>query len=120
MVPRQNVYHRPALPATLRTTQAGLVSLTLFNIIVDNVIQTWLAMTVEYQRMAHGGLREALWRCLRVFYADDGMVVSRDPDWLQHSMNGLVGLFRRFDLEANIAKSRLMTCQPGALRSIFP
>ena len=67
--------------------------------------------------MAHNGLGEAVGRCLRVLYSDDGMVVSRDPDWLQHSVNILVGLFRRYGLASNVSKSRSMTCQPRILRS---
>ena len=31
-------------------------------------------------------------------------------------MNVLVGLFRRYGLAANVAKSCTMTCQPGILR----
>ena len=52
-----------------------------------------------------------------VFYYDDGMVGYRQPDWLQHLMNVLVILFQRYGLAANVAKSCLMTYQPGALRS---
>ena len=67
--------------------------------------------------MAHDELVDSAGRCLVVFYANYGMVGSRDPDWLQYSMNVLVGLFRRYGLASNVANSRLMICQPGALRS---
>ena len=93
MIPIQNGYHGPDLPATKGTTQGGLVSTTLLNVVVDNVIRTWLAMTVEDQKVAHEGLGEAVGRCLGVLYADHGVVGSRDPKWLQHSMTVLVGLF---------------------------
>ena len=43
------------------------------------------------------------------------MVGSHNPDWLLHTMNILFGLFRRYGLASNIAKSRTITCQPGAL-----
>ena len=56
VVPKQNGFHGPAFPATRGTTQGGLVSLTLFNVVVDNVIRTWLAMTVEDQRVDQDGL----------------------------------------------------------------
>ena len=88
----------------------------IFNVMVDNVIITWLAITVESQRVAHDGLGDTVWRCLRVFYAEDSMVGSRDPEWLQHAMNVLVGLFRRYGLAAIVTKSRTLTGQPGALR----
>ena len=32
------------------------------NVVVDNVIRTWLAITVEYQRMDHDGLGETFGR----------------------------------------------------------
>ena len=67
--------------------------------------------------MAHDGLGETVGRCLRVFYADYGMDGPRDPEWLQHAMNVLVGLFIRYGLTANVTKSRTITCQPGALRA---
>ena len=50
-------------------------------------------MTVKYQRVDHDGLGEAVGRCLGFFYANDVMVISREPDYLQHLMNMLVGLF---------------------------
>ena len=87
----------------------------MFNVVVDNSIRTWLAMTLEYQRVAHGGLGETVGQCVRVFYAKDGMVGSRDSDWLQHTINALVVLFRGYGLVANVAKSFTITCHPGSL-----
>ena len=116
MVLRHNGYHGPAFPATWGTTQGGLVSPTLLNAVVDNVIRIWLSMTVEYQRVSRNGLVEAVGRCLGVFCANYGMVGSINPDWLQHSMNVLVSLFQQYGLSANVAKSLSMMCQPGALR----
>ena len=74
-------------------------------------------MTVEDNRVAQNGLGEAVGRCLRVFYANDNMLGSIDPDWMQHLMNVLVDLFRRYGLTANVSNSLLITCQPSALRS---
>ena len=78
MVTRKNGFHRTALPATRGITQGNLVPPTLFNVVVDNVITTWMAMTVEEQKVAHDGFGETFGLCLGVFYADDGMVGSRD------------------------------------------
>ena len=52
-----------------------------------------------------------------VFYANNAMVVSRNSDFLHHAMNILVGLFRRYGMAVNIAKSRTITCHTGALRA---
>ena len=64
--------------------QGSLVYTTLFNVVVDNVIRTWLEKTVEDQRVAHNGMGEAVGRCLGVFYSDDGMVASKDAKLIQH------------------------------------
>ena len=116
VVPRQNGFYGPAFPATRGTIQGKLVSLTLFNVVVYNVIRTWIDMTLEDQRVAHDGLGETVGQCLGVFYSDYGMIGSRDLDLLQHAMNVLVGLFKGYGLKANAAKSRTMTFQPGAIR----
>ena len=76
VVPRQNGFPRLALPGTRGTTQGGLLSPTLFNVVVENVIITWLDMTLENQRVAHDGLGKTVGRCLGVLYVDDGMVGS--------------------------------------------
>ena len=60
--------------------QGGLVSSTLFNVVVENVIWTWLAMTVEDQRVAHDGMGEVARCCLGVFYANGDMVGSRSSE----------------------------------------
>ena len=116
LVPRHNGFHKPAFPATRGATQGGLVSLTFFNVVVENFIRTWMTITVEEQRVNHDRLVETSGRCLGVFYVNDGMVISRDADWLQHAMNILVGLFRWYSLENNVVKSCTMMCQPDALR----
>ena len=53
VVPRQNGFHRPAFLAMRGTKPGGLVYLTLFNVVVDNIIRKCMAITVEYQRVAH-------------------------------------------------------------------
>ena len=70
--------------------------------------------------MAHDGLGGNVGWCLGVLYANDGMADSRDTEWTQHAINVLVGLFRRYGIEANVANSLTMSCQPGALRSGMP
>ena len=96
--------------------QDGLVYPTFFNMVVDNVIITWLAITVVDHRVAHDGLEETVERCLVLFYDEDGIVGSREAYWLQNLMNVLVGTLQRYGLAANVSKSRKMTCQPSALR----
>ena len=86
----QNGYHGLAFQDTWGTSQGGLLSQTLFNVVGDNFIRTWLAMTVEDQRVDHDGLGETVRRCLGVSYTGDGMFASRETDWMHHLMNVLV------------------------------
>ena len=78
LVPIHNGYRGPVFPSTPGTTQGSLISMTLFNVVVENIIWTWLAMTVEGQKVAHNGMVEAVVLCLGFFYANDSMVGSRD------------------------------------------
>ena len=40
-----------------------------------------------------------------LFYADNGMVASSDPRWLQGAFSTLVGLFDRVGLRNNVGKT---------------
>ena len=80
MVPIQNGFQIPAFPDTRGTMQDRLVYPTLFNMVVDNVIITWLAMTVADHRVAHDGLEETAGRCLVLFYAEEGRRKHPPPD----------------------------------------
>ena len=42
---------------------------------------------------------------MSLFYADNGMVASSDPGWLQGAFNTLVGLFDRVGLQTNVGKT---------------
>ena len=45
-------------------------------------------------------------------YANDGMVVSSDPAWLQGAFSALVAIFGRVGLRTNVGKTVSMACQP--------
>ena len=55
--------------------------------------------------------------CLGIFYMDDGVVVSQDPECIQGALNFLIGLLHRYTLVLNFVRSKSMTCHPGTLRS---
>ena len=52
-----------------------------------------------------------------MFYTYDGLVGSPVPCFLQGSLIVLIGLFRRYGLLDNVAKSKAMMCQPGVIQS---
>ena len=47
-----------------------------------------------------------------LFYADNGMVASSDPHWLQGAFNTLVGLFDKVGLRTNFGKTFGMVFHP--------
>ena len=49
-------------------------------------------------------------------YANDGVVVSWDLEWIQGALNVLVSLFRRYGLVSNAVNSKAMICQPCTLQ----
>ena len=98
-------------------TQGVLISPTLFNVVVNNVVRKWLTMTVEDQVVAQERLGLNMVRCLVVLYAYYGMIGAWYSEYLRNALNILLGLFWRYGIATHVKKSRKMTCQPGALRS---
>ena len=78
VVTRLNGYHGLHFKATQGTTQGGLVLPTPSNFIVNNEVNNWLAMKVEDQQVAQEGFRLAVGRCLGLFCAENGVVISSD------------------------------------------
>ena len=77
--------------------------------LVDAVVHHWvtIAVTEAEKRRARG--REGRHQAA-LFYADDGMLASSDPEWLQWDFTQLVGLFDRVGLKTNCKKTVSMTC----------
>ena len=46
------------------------------------------------------------------FYADDRIVTSTDPGWIQLNFDSLTGLFDQVGLYTNIRKTVGMVCRP--------
>ena len=70
-----------------------------------------MSLTVEYASSTHEGLGMAVGRCIGAFYADNEMIGSRDPEWLQGYINVLIKLLRRVGIMANVAKSDTINFQ---------
>ena len=92
-------------------TQGDPLSPTIFNVVVDAVVCHWVTLAVEEaEKMGERG-REGRHQAAH-FYADDGMVASSDPRWLQWAFNTLVVIFDRVGLHTNVGKTVSMTCRP--------
>jgi len=62
----------------------------IFNIVVDLVVRYWMTIMVDDGgTSAMTGL--TVKELLLLFYADDGMIASRDPAWLQEALTVLRG-----------------------------
>jgi hypothetical protein len=95
-------------------TQGGPLSSIMFNVCVDAVIREWLRWTIN-EDAASGVFSEAC-REIVAFFIDDRLVRSRDPIWLQSTMEVLVTLFEGIGLRTNHDKTKVMTCVPGNIR----
>ena len=111
MVARAGGYYRAALQGAHGVTQGDPLSPTIFNVVVDAVVRNWVAVVIasaeeQGERGKEGRNQDSL------LYADDDMVSSSDPRWLQGAIDTLVGLFDRVGLRTNVGKTVGMVCRP--------
>ena len=104
-------YYRTAFGGERGVTQGDPLYLTIFNVVVDAVVRNWVNGIVE-EAEARGETGREGQHQSAVFYADDGMVVSSDPDCLQGEFNALVAIFDRVGLLTNVRKMVRMVCHP--------
>ena len=111
MVARAGGYYRTAFREERGVTQGDLLYPAIFNVVVDAVLRHWvtgvIADTEERGELGKEGRHQAA-----LLYADDRMVASSDPRWLQGTFNTLVGLFDRVGLRTNVGKTVSMVCHP--------
>ena len=87
------------------------LSPTIFNVMVDAVVRHWVHRVVEEAEAQGETGREGRHQAA-LFCANNGMVASSDPDWIQGAFNALVGLFDRVGLQKNFGKTYSMVCHP--------
>ena len=97
-------------------TQGGPLSPRIFNVMVDAVVRAWIAQMLGAEAAEHG-YGEELRKILAIFYADDALLASRDPALLQEALDVMVALFERVGLRTNTAKTKVMICVPGKIRT---
>ena len=93
-------------------TQGDIISPTIFNIVVDAVVCYWLSQVVG-EGSENTGLGLTATNKLTIFYADDGLVVAHDHEWLPHAIDVLSGLFEQVGLWMSINKTKCMSYMPG-------
>ena len=113
MVARAGGYYGTAFKGERGVTQVDPLSPTIFNVVVDAFVRNWVnGLVDEAEAEAKGETGREGRHQSAVFYADDGMVVSSDPAWLQGAFNALIAIFHRVGLLANVGKTVSMVCHP--------
>ena len=70
---------------------------------MDAVVRHWVNGLVDEAEAKGETGREGRHQSA-LFYADDGMVVSSDPAWIQGAFTALVAIFNRVVLMTNVGK----------------
>ena len=111
MVARVGGYYGIEFQRGCRLMQGDPLSPTIFNVVVDAVVRHWVMGVIvgveERSERGKEGRHQAA-----LFYADNVMVSSSDPRWLQGVINTLVGLFDRFGLRTNFGNTVAMVFRP--------
>ena len=101
MVVRAGGYYWEAFKGYRGVTQGDPLSPTMFNVVVDAVVRHCGTMAMaEAEKQGERGNKGRHQASL--FYADDGMVASSDPRWIQWAFDTLVSLFERVGLQTNV------------------
>ena len=103
IVARAGGYYGKGYKGGRGVTQGDPLSCTIFNVVVDAVVRHWVTITVTEAETRGERGREGRHQAA-LFYAEDGMLASSDPQWLQWAFTQLVGLFDRVGLNTNTGK----------------
>ena len=122
MVAREGGYYSAPFHKEIRVTQGNPLSPTIFNVVVDAVVCHWESLMLAEQEEQEGGEisgnegygAQTAGRTIRYqddrrqwaeeghqqltvkaefLYADDEMISSTDPGWLQLAFDMLTGIF---------------------------
>ena len=111
MAEKAGGYYGAAFKGARGVTQGYPLPPTIFNVVVDVVVRHWVTVMVEsaeeWGRRGKEGIHQN-----SLFYADDDMVASSDPQWLQEAFSTLSGLFYRVGLNTNVGKTFRMVYRP--------
>ena len=111
MVARVGGYYGAAFKGARVVTQKDPLSPTIFNVVVDVVVQHWVEVMVEGVG-ERGDCGEDGRHQNALVYVDNGVVVFSDPQWIQGEFSTLVGLFDWVGLQTNVGKTVGMVCRP--------
>ena len=104
-------YYRTFFLGEHGITQGDPLSPTIFNVVVDAVVRHWVTVAVEGAKERGECGQDSRHQAAQL-YADNDMVASSDPRWLQGSFATLVSLFDRVSLQKIVGKTVGMVCHP--------
>ena len=89
------------------------MSPTIFNLVVDAIVREWVHVIREEHDLGFEDVRQLL----ACFYADNALVVARNPEHLQLTCGVLMCLFDRVGLKTTPTKTEAMVFLPGRVRT---
>ena len=104
-------HYGPEFQSHCRVTQGDPLSPTIFNVVVEYVIQHWVTVVPPPQEGTGQGLGESIQTLAAIFYANYRLVASPESARLQGAFNVLTGLFDRVGLHNNEGKIVSMACR---------
>ena len=111
LVARAGGYYGKGFKGGRGVTQGDPLSPTIFNVVVDAVVRHWVTIAVTEAEKRRERGREGRHQAA-LFYADNSMLTSSDPQWLKWAFTQLVGMFDRVGLNTNTRKTVSTTCRP--------
>ena len=111
MVAKAVRYHSSPFKGFCGVIQFKPLWTTIFNIIVEVVIQNWMIM-VETKETVLEGLVIPIQRLVAYFYDKNILIVSTQAGCLQRAFNVLIQIFDCVSLNSNVKKTVIMVCQP--------
>jgi Reverse transcriptase (RNA-dependent DNA polymerase) len=105
VVPQASGYHGRAFRATRGVTQGDIISLMIFNLVLDCIIKAW--------KLEHPEKAEII---QAIFYADNELLQTDDAEALQEALDEFTEYFLQVGLQMNAAKTNAMVMIPGPIR----
>ena len=108
MMDRAGHYGRTLFKGHIVVTQGDTISPTIFNMVVDLVIHYWVILVARKESGLYGFGRSVQWLS-DFFYADNGLLESTKPAWIQAELD-VLKYFYRLVLKNNVYNSVGVVC----------